>query len=596
MTVRRQRWELLCLPLLVCSLFLAMAAGASAAKHPRSHRAHVHRLGHTAAPRPRVLLALAHLRAQADRALVADAKRFTRCLDAEKTQPRRCKAAGGALQRAGGRLARVERRLARVASSTGRAASATSGASHPAGRRTAPRLSVSGGSLSWAGLAGIRTYVLRRRVPGQGDFYTVVHGRSATPPAVPGATVSYAVRTTARWSFWSVEAAVSYPSASLVPSGRRAAPTLTISGQTLSWTAIPGVSAYIVVRSLAGHPAQYSAVTGASFTMPAVLGATAHYRVRSAVAGSAWATATAAPLPGSATASSRAAAVRAAARAAESLPSSPAAPSPSTPSGLIVGVDTGNWRGSLFNELAAGGIRNLRVSDLSSTAATEAEAAGCSIAVLTFQAGGTIGGRNPATYAGEVLAYAQRHPEVERIEALNEPELLSDSHNYSGYVALLKATHEALASLPAASRPKLLASWAPTYGFGKGWAAAGGLPYVDEVVVHAYGGGTGQHKGLEGARELVAQAHAESGKPVAITEVGWPTAVGQPATGDSQQWSEAQQAAAITGFAAWAHTQPYISVVIFFNAVDYGSNMWYGIERTNRSHKPSFAALAAAAR
>ncbi|MBA3810022.1 MAG: hypothetical protein H0X28_16740 [Solirubrobacterales bacterium] len=305
--------------------------------------------------------------------------------------------------------------------------------------------------------------------------------------------------------------------------------------------------------------------------------------------------------PGSATASSRAAiihaaAIRAAARSAESTPTAPVAPAPPTPSGLIVGVDTSGWRGNLFNELAAGGIRNLRVSDTSSAAASEAEAAGCTIAVLTFQAGGTIAGRNPATYAGEVLAYAQRHPEVRRIEVLNEPELLADSHNYTAYVALLKATHEALASVPAVARPKLIASWAPTYGFGKGWAAAGGLPYVDEVVVHAYGGGTGQHKGLEGARELITQAHAESGKPVAVTEVGWPTAVGQSATGDSQQWSEAQQAAAITGFAAWAHSQPYISVVIFFNAVDYGSNMWYGIERTNRSHKPSFAALAVAAR
>src|SRR6202035_5935288 len=169
-------------------------------------------------------------------------------------------------------------------------------------------------------------------------------------------------------------------------------------------------------------------------------------------------------------------------------------------SGLIVGVDTGNWRGNLFNELAAGGIKNLRVSDLSNAAVAEAEAAGCSIAVLTFQAGGTIAGRNPATYAGEVLAYARQHPEVQRIEVLNEPELLPDSHNYAAYVALLKATHDALASLPAAERPKLLASWAPTYGSGKGWAPAGGLPYVVEVVVPTCGGGTGQHKGLAGAR------------------------------------------------------------------------------------------------
>jgi hypothetical protein len=33
---------------------------------------------------------------------------------------------------------------------------------------------------------------------------------------------------------------------------------------------------------------------------------------------------------------------------------------------------------------------------------------------------------------------------------------------------------------------------------------------------------------------------------------------------------------------------------VYFNYVDYGSNYWYGIERRNRSHKPSFAALAQA--
>jgi hypothetical protein len=572
--------------LLACSLFLLLTGAASAARHSRAHA------------RPRALLVGSHLRAQADRALVADAKRFTSCIAANQAQPTHCTGARKTLQRAGGRLARAERRLARIASSMGRAAELTRGGPRVGGRRAAPQLSASGESLTWASVAGIKTYVLRRRVPGQGDFYLLVHGISVTPPALPGATVSYAVRTSTRLSFWSAEAAVAYPRSpvSAARSAMRSAPALSVSGQVLSWNAIPGVSSYIIVRTIPGRPAQYSALSGTSLIEPAALGTTAHYSVRSAVAGSAWAIPTAAPLP-SALASSRAAAVRAAARvAAEALPSPPAVPSPSTPAGLLIGVDAGNWRGSLFNELAAGGIRNLRVSDLSSAAATEAEAAGCSIAVLTFQSGGTIGGRNPGTYAGEVLAYAQRHPEVHRIEVLNEPELLSDSHNYTAYVALLKAAHEALATLPAAQRPKLLASWAPTYGFGKGWAAAGGLPYVDEVVVHAYGGSTGQHKGLEGARELVAQAHTESGKPVAITEVGWPTALGQSATGDSQQWSEAQQAAAITSFAAWAHTQPYISVVIFFNAVDYAGNMWYGIERTNRSHKPSFAALAAAAK
>ena len=79
-----------------------------------------------------------------------------------------------------------------------------------------------------------------------------------------------------------------------------------------------------------------------------------------------------------------------------------------------------------------------------------------------------------------------------------------------------------------------------------------------------------------------------------ITEIGWPTAIGQPSTGDSRQWTEAQQAQNITSFFGWARHTDYIKLAVYFNYVDYGSNTWYGIERSNRSHKPGFAALAEA--
>jgi hypothetical protein len=81
---------------------------------------------------------------------------------------------------------------------------------------------------------------------------------------------------------------------------------------------------------------------------------------------------------------------------------------------------------------------------------------------------------------------------------------------------------------------------------------------------------------------------------VYVTEVGWPTAVGQPPTGDSQQWTEAQQASNITGFVQWASATGYVPMVIYFNYVDYGSNNFYGIETAARKHKLGFAALAEA--
>jgi exo-beta-1,3-glucanase (GH17 family) len=111
------------------------------------------------------------------------------------------------------------------------------------------------------------------------------------------------------------------------------------------------------------------------------------------------------------------------------------------------------------------------------------------------------------------------------------------------------------------------------------------------VTAHPYGGSSGQNGGAAGGHQDVEGAHAATGLPVYVTEVGWPTAVGQPSTGDSQQWSEAEQAQNMTNFVAWAHSTGFVKMVTFFNAVDYGSNTAYGVETSSRRHKLSFATL-----
>jgi hypothetical protein len=67
------------------------------------------------------------------------------------------------------------------------------------------------------------------------------------------------------------------------------APVITVSGQTLTWNAITGVSSYVYVRKITGQADQYATVTGTSVTPPAVPGQTARYSVRTNVTGSAWA-------------------------------------------------------------------------------------------------------------------------------------------------------------------------------------------------------------------------------------------------------------------------------------------------------------------
>ena len=184
-------------------------------------------------------------------------------------------------------------------------------------------------------------------------------------------------------------------------------------------------------------------------------------------------------------------------------------------------------------------------------------------------------------------------------ELLNEPGnpyFWSDSSNYAAYAALSRTVHAAVeAAFPPAIRPKMLVSYDGGYGgseYGRAIFRAGAV--ADGVTVHPYGGTSSRERSALGNRERVIQAHAETGLPVYVTEIGWPTAVGQPSTGDSLQWSEAQQAENIKNFISWARSTGYVAMVVIFNYVDYGSNAWYGIEHTNHTHKTSYTALAEA--
>lgn len=277
------------------------------------------------------------------------------------------------------------------------------------------------------------------------------------------------------------------------------------------------------------------------------------------------------------------------------------------PGRMVIGVDSGGWSGSTFSDLSKGGIDYIRTTGAASSyVEREAHAAGVQIATIIFGEGGSIGSISPSAYAAEVRSYFAKYGLAGglTVEVLNEPGnyvFWSDPGDYKAYAKLAEAVHEALATLPAASRPVELCSWdggeaspEPDKPWGQGIKAAGALPFCEGVTVHPYGGRTGGDGGALGGRRDVELAHTESGKPVYVTEIGWPTAVGQPPTGDSQQWTEAQQAANITGFMQWASATGYVPMVIYFNYVDYGSNDFYGIETKERKHKLGFAALAQA--
>jgi hypothetical protein len=133
--------------------------------------------------------------------------------------------------------------------------------------------------------------------------------------------------------------------------------------------------------------------------------------------------------------------------------------------------------------------------------------------------------------------------------------------------------------------------------WGQEWVAAdpNALTYVDGITMHPYGGTGAKATSALGGWTNVAAAEAATHMPIYITEVGWPTAVGQPNTGDSFQWTEADQATNIYNFVNWARTTSYIKAVWIFNCGDYGTNNWYGIEHSDGTHKKSYEDLRRAA-
>jgi hypothetical protein len=230
------------------------------------------------------------------------------------------------------------------------------------------------------------------------------------------------------------------------------------------------------------------------------------------------------------------------------------------------------------------------------------------VASWVFGTGGSIAAINPVALAAEIVGVFKRYgrggsfwagrPDLggTAVELLNEPGnpyFWSDASDFAAYAALSRVVHAALeANFAPVNRPKLLLSYDGGYGgseYGRAIFAAGAV--ADGVTVHPYGGKTNAGTSAEGHRDRAVQAHAETGLPVYITEIGWPTAVGQPATGDSLQWTEAQQAENIRNFIAWARETKYVAMVVIFNYVDYGSNDYYGIERKDRSHKTSYTTL-----
>ena len=274
---------------------------------------------------------------------------------------------------------------------------------------------------------------------------------------------------------------------------------------------------------------------------------------------------------------------------------------------MWVGVDAGGWSAAADIK---GAVNYVRLDTPTSSRIASYTSAGVSVIDVIagpYNSGG-VSALDANAWAANAVATYKASPSIVAIEILNEPggswfwgsNALSQT-NAAAYAHVLKTVHDAFVSAFGANRPLLLASYDGGYSGALTWgqevwsADPNVASYIDGITMHPYGGAGSVSSSALGNRANVAAARTATGLPVFITELGWPTAVGQPNTGDSLQWSEADQATNIYNFVTWARGTGYIKAVIVFNYSDYGTNMWYGITRVDQSHKKSYEDLRRAA-
>ncbi len=277
-----------------------------------------------------------------------------------------------------------------------------------------------------------------------------------------------------------------------------------------------------------------------------------------------------------------------------------------TPKMRVV-LNGGGWGGKEPADIAAA-VHMVRFdTELGTTHLGELLGAGLQIHCLfagPYDEGG-VSALAPDEWVANALAFyeANLDPTISPIvEVLNEPhgpwfwgEKANSAANALAYRTLVKKAYEAFQVRYGDEAPKIIASVEPVDSWGDRWWEPAVAAYLDGVVVHPYGGNDPEEKEIsaEGRRREVKEARQLTGNslPVYCSEFGWPTAIGKESTGDSLQWTEAEQAANITSFFNWARATGYVAESVYFCHHDFGVNTLYGVVDIEGNHKLGYAAI-----
>ena len=239
---------------------------------------------------------------------------------------------------------------------------------------------------------------------------------------------------------------------------------------------------------------------------------------------------------------------------------------------------------------------------------------------------GGVSALNPTSWAASAVSYFQTYcggstSVCPTIEVLNEPygswfwgSNADDQQNAVAYGQLVEDTYTAFHNAYGSNSPKILAyvflgcSNGAAVGCSDSWSnwISAAYPnignYYDGNIDHAYGGaGVSSTLSAEGDRNAITSAYDATGKQQYITEIGWPTDVGAASTGDSEQWTQTQQADNIYNFVQWSRGTGYVAGIWYYAYFGDGNPGWYGLTTfgengsTSGTHKPGWTALQEAA-
>jgi hypothetical protein len=402
-----------------------------------------------------------------------------------------------------------------------------------------------------------------------------------------------------------VEEPVSEPPAEEPASENPLAPVISISGGTLRWAAVPGVTRYtlaIITSSSTTRVTTYKVVKGTSYTPTPLPGQTVKYGLSASVPGVApWAKEVAVTYPP-------------VTPTEPPQPPEPTEPPPPAkpPAGVIIGTNDGaGWGKAAANVIQGGHITWDRVEIGTSTTNTLASSLADGFKVLAI-VGNTSNSTplsqiNPAQWALEVVAQIKANPGMSIAEAGNEVYYKGSVVNPIQYGTMYLA---AVTAMKAAGIhvPLLFNMWggySAAKGFssdtsGGGWLrdAVNAVPGLAAAILangistHPYGA-LGENYlddngvGAVAAQEAVAKATLGSVPPFYVTEFGYDMNKCGVTYGAC---SEAEQASKMRGAIETFLSDPHVKGIWWYQSHDDSIGK-YGFMDNDNSTRPSFNVL-----